>query len=145
MRQGEAFKCAHSQESAGGCGHGRFCQICPIREAATLAWKEQRVVRRRTKADVGQPGRRGEADLLVTATPLPYEGATRILLVLEDISGLVALLDPTPVCAACQRVRNDDRYWEKMEAHFLQHLDVDLSHGVCPDCRQKLFGNLPSR
>jgi hypothetical protein len=142
MRKGDAFNCAHSKESPKGCGRGRFCEICPIREAATLACKEHRVVRRRTKAEIGKAGHRRAAHLLVTATPLPSRGATRILLVLEDISALVQLQDPVPICASCRRMRDDDGFWAQMEDHFRQHFDLDLSHGLCPGCKQQFYGDL---
>lgn len=142
MRKGEAFNCAHSQETPAGCGHGRFCQICPIREAATLAWKEQRVVRRRTKTEVIDAEGNREVHMLVTATPLPSQSSPRILLALEDIDALVALQSPVPICASCKRVRDDEHYWEQLDVHFRQHFDLDLSQGVCPDCSQRLYGNL---
>lgn len=142
MRSGKAFRCAHNQEAPAGCGHSRFCQICPIREAATLAYKEQRVVRRRTKAEIGNAGQKREVNLLVTATPLPSRGATRILLVLEDITALIELQTPVPICASCKRIRDDRPYWEQLEVHLNQHLDLDLSGGVCPKCKQRLYGGL---
>jgi PAS domain-containing protein len=140
-RSGEVFGCAHSEEAA-GCGGGRFCQICPIRDAATLACKEQQVVRRRTRAETGGPGQTRTVHLLVTATPLPSPGPGRVLLVLEDISGLVELQDPTPICAYCSRVRQDKHYWKQLESHLKQHFDLELSHGICPECKKLLYGSL---
>jgi hypothetical protein len=142
QRSGEAFQCIQRPETGAGCGHGQFCRLCPIREAATLAHKEQRVIRRRTRAEIGLNRHRREVDLLVTATPIPAEGAPRMLLVLEDISALVKLLKPVPVCAGCKRVRNEDSYWDQMEVHFRQHLDLDLSHGLCSECQAQFFGPL---
>ncbi|MCX6909601.1 MAG: hypothetical protein NTY01_16370 [Verrucomicrobia bacterium] len=142
MRSGKAFHCVHNQEARAGCGHGRFCQICPIREAATLAYKKQRVVRRRTKAEIGNADQKREVNLLVTATPLPSRGSARILLILEDITALVELQTPVPICASCKRIRDDRPYWEQLEVHLNQHLDLDLSGGVCPKCKQRLYGGL---
>ena len=141
-RNGDVFHCAHKNEAPAGCGHGRFCRICPVREAATVACKEHRVVRRRTTAEIGKGGRKRAVNLLVTATPLPSRGSTRILLVLEDITALVKLQTPVPVCASCKRVRDDHGYWEQMGHHLTQHLDMDLSDGVCPKCKQQLYRGL---
>jgi hypothetical protein len=141
-RSGEVFSCAHSEEGAAGCGASRFCQICPIREAAVSAAKEQQVVRRRTRAETGAPGQTRAVHLLVTATPLPTPGPARVLLVLEDISSLVDLQEPTPVCAYCNRVRQDEHYWKQLESHLKQHFDIELSHGICPECKKLLYGAL---
>jgi hypothetical protein len=142
MRKGDAFHCAHSRETSGGCGSGRFCQICPIREAAALAWKEQRVVRRQTKAELGGGNGQREAHLLVTATPLPSRSSPRILLVLEDITALVELQKHVAICASCKRVHEDQNYWSLLDDQLRNHLDLELSHGVCPDCSEQLYGNL---
>ncbi len=144
-RSGEAFDCRHCQESPNGCGGGRFCQICPIREAATEACKHQVVVRRRTTAELGEPGRSREVHLLVTATPLPHRGAPRILLALEDISAFMALQEPAPICAYCKRIRDDQEYWEQVQVHFRRHFDLDISHGTCPECTRQFYGHLTGR
>jgi hypothetical protein len=141
MRNGEVFHCAHSQESPGGCGRARFCRICPIREAALLSWREQRVVRRRTTAEVERGHGVRPVHMLVTAVPLPSGGPVRILLVLEDIDALVDLQKRVPICASCRRVSDDPRYWDQLETHFRHHLDLELSHGVCSACSQQLYGD----
>jgi hypothetical protein len=144
-RSGDAFDCHHSKDATEGCGFGKFCQICPIREAVTEALQQHQVVRRRTKAEMGSLGKTREAHLLVTATPLPARGSGRVLLVLEDISALMELQDPVPICTHCQRIRDDDHYWETMEVHFRQHFDLDLSSGLCPACKEQYYGHLIGR
>lgn len=141
LRQGDAFHCAHRNVAHGGCGRGKFCEICPIREAALLAWNERRIVRRRTKVEAKGPDGMREVHMLVTATPLPSRGPARVLLALEDINALIELQQTTPICAACRRVRDDDQYWQQFETHLREHFDLDLSHGVCVDCGQQLYGN----
>ena len=141
-RNGEAFACVHSHDEPAGCGHGRFCRICPIREAATLAWQEQRVVRRRTKAEIGSNDQHRDVNFLVTATPLPSQKSARILLMLEDVTALAALQTSAPICASCKRIRDDRAYWEQLCAHLNEQLDLDLTDGVCPKCRQQLYRGL---
>lgn len=141
-RTGDLFCCSQCSQESADCGGARFCNICPIREAATLAAREQRVVRRRTKAEVGMPDHTHEIHLLVTAIPMPTRPAGRTMLIMEDITSLIELQDPAPICACCRRIRDDDHYWERVDAHFRRHLDVELSADVCPDCQGKLYGNL---
>ena len=111
----------------------------------TAAHKEQRVVRRRTKAEMGEGAEVREVHLLVTATPLPAAGSARILLALEDMSALVALQKFSPICACCARIHPDDQYWRQVELHFREHFDLDLSHGVCPTCQEQLYGTILER
>ena len=44
-----------------------------------------------------------------------------------------------PICAACKKIRNDEGYWEQIEAYIRQHSEAEFSHGLCPDCAQKIY------
>jgi GAF domain-containing protein len=44
-----------------------------------------------------------------------------------------------PICSYCKKIRNDDGYWETVEAYITEHSDVDFSHGICPECAKKRF------
>ena len=39
-----------------------------------------------------------------------------------------------PICAWCKKIRNDEGYWQQLEAYISQHTEADFSHGMCPDC-----------
>jgi YesN/AraC family two-component response regulator len=49
----------------------------------------------------------------------------------QTLSGLL------PICGWCKKIRNDEGYWQQIEAYISQHTDAVFSHGVCPDCRQR--------
>lgn len=55
---------------------------------------------------------------------------------LAEVHTLRGLL---PMCAWCRKVRNDNQYWLTLEEYVKQHAEVDFTHGICPECRQKLF------
>ncbi len=55
---------------------------------------------------------------------------------LEQIKTIQGLL---PICSHCKKIRNDDGYWQEVEAYFREHTDAVFSHGVCPDCFRKLY------
>ena len=77
-------------------------------------------------------------DLLVTAKRMPASEALA-LLILEDISGISTLRDIIPICAHCKSIRNDQRYWQKVESYFHDYIGVDFSHGLCPACIKQLY------
>jgi CheY-like chemotaxis protein len=39
-----------------------------------------------------------------------------------------------PICAWCHKVRDDKNYWQGVETYLCAHADIQLSHGICPDC-----------
>ena len=58
---------------------------------------------------------------------------------LDKVKQLSGLL---PICANCHKIRNDEGYWQRLEIYFMEHSDTRFSHGICPDCRQKLYPGL---
>jgi hypothetical protein len=44
-----------------------------------------------------------------------------------------------PICCSCKRIRDDRGYWTILETYIRDHADVDFSHGLCPECRAKLY------
>jgi hypothetical protein len=47
-----------------------------------------------------------------------------------------------PICAYCKKIRDDKGYWEQMEQYVSQHSEARFSHGICPECRDKLMAEL---
>jgi GAF domain-containing protein len=54
---------------------------------------------------------------------------------LNHIKTLQGLL---PICAWCKRVRDDEGYWDQVEAYFHKYTGVDFTHGICPECLEKM-------
>ncbi len=50
-----------------------------------------------------------------------------------------------PICSGCKKIRDDDGYWNKVEAYISAHSDVRFSHGICPDCVRKLYPDLADK
>ncbi|MEM7228845.1 MAG: response regulator [Planctomycetota bacterium] len=56
---------------------------------------------------------------------------------LQQVKTLSGLL---PICAYCKRIRpeNDSDYWQQVEEYVASHSDAEFSHGVCPDCYDRV-------
>lgn len=44
-----------------------------------------------------------------------------------------------PICSFCKNIRNDEGYYEKVDAYIARHSEADFSHTVCPDCAKKHY------
>jgi len=44
-----------------------------------------------------------------------------------------------PICANCKKIRDDKGYWERVEVYIHKHSEAQFSHGICPECFQKLY------
>lgn len=54
---------------------------------------------------------------------------------LQNVHTLEGLL---PVCAWCKKIRDDEGYWQELEAHLLPRTKASFSHGICPGCAKNL-------
>ena len=60
--------------------------------------------------------------------------SARMAEVLDKIRTLHGLL---PICAWCKRIRDDQGYWQQVEAYVHEHTGADFTHGICPECLEK--------
>lgn len=44
-----------------------------------------------------------------------------------------------PICASCKKIRDDAGYWNQIETYVQAHSSAQFSHGICPDCAEKLY------
>lgn len=49
-----------------------------------------------------------------------------------------------PICASCKKIRDDKGYWNQIEAYIRDHSEAEFSHSICPECKQRLYGQLKS-
>jgi len=54
----------------------------------------------------------------------------------KTLSGLL------PICSYCKKIRNDEGYWQQLEAYIHQRSEAEFSHGCCPDCYKKAMAEL---
>jgi YesN/AraC family two-component response regulator len=54
---------------------------------------------------------------------------------IKTLSGLI------PICASCKKIRDDQGYWNQLEAYISEHSDAEFSHGICPECAIKIYPN----
>ena len=58
---------------------------------------------------------------------------------LDEIRALQSII---PICSNCRKVRDDDGFWENVEAYMHKRVDIHFSHGMCPDCGERLYGGV---
>jgi nitrogen fixation/metabolism regulation signal transduction histidine kinase len=137
-RVGDVLRCIHSKESPEGCGHSDACVDCIVRKSGEAALHGRRVVRDRTTVDLEDGDGVRALHVLVTASPFEHDAQHFAVLILEDISDLVELKSMVPICSYCKKIRNDQQSWQKLESYFKTHMDLDFTHGICPECVDRL-------
>ena len=46
-----------------------------------------------------------------------------------------------PICASCKKIRDDQGYWNQLEAYIQSRTEAQFSHGICPDCATSLYSD----
>ena len=57
----------------------------------------------------------------------------------EALAHIKTLRGLLPICASCKNIRDDQGYWRQVEEYIKERIDVQFSHGICPDCRKTLY------
>lgn len=68
------------------------------------------------------------------------EGQQKLIAELQGaLARIKTLRGMLPICASCKKVRDDKGYWSQIEAYISEHSEAEFSHGLCPECAQKLY------
>ncbi len=51
----------------------------------------------------------------------------------KELSGLL------PTCASCRKIRDEEGAWHDMETYICEHSEAGFSHGLCPQCAERLY------
>ena len=78
--------------------------------------------------------------LILSALRRAFDEHERLIGALEDALGRVKTLTGLlPMCSWCKKVRDDDGYWQAVEAYIHKHSEAEVTHGICPECKTSLF------
>jgi DNA-binding response OmpR family regulator len=68
--------------------------------------------------------------------------AERVHQLEEAMNSVKTLQGLLPICCYCKKIRDDGNYWHRVESYISGHANVRFSHGICPDCSDKLKADL---
>ena len=49
-----------------------------------------------------------------------------------------------PICASCKKIRDEADQWKPVEEYIQSRSLAHFSHGICPECRLKLYPGYPA-
>ncbi len=77
----------------------------------------------------------------ITMRKLSDQERERLIIELQEALAQVKTLSGMlPICASCKKIRDDQGYWKQIEAYISEHSEAEFSHGICPDCADKIYG-----
>jgi len=60
---------------------------------------------------------------------------------LQRVNQLQGLL---PICCYCKKIRDDGNCWHQVESYIEQRSGTHFSHSICPECAEKMKGQVPT-
>ena len=64
------------------------------------------------------------------------EERKRLQQALDEVRTLRGIV---PICASCKKIRDDKGYWSQVEKYVSDHTEAKFTHGICPDCVEKVY------
>jgi DNA-binding NtrC family response regulator len=83
-----------------------------------------------------------DANLLLRAIRYGIEREKLTVKLRDALDQIKALRGLLPICASCKDIRDDRGYWHQIEDYVRKHSDAEFSHGICPECAEKLYPEL---
>jgi len=54
--------------------------------------------------------------------------------VIKTIGGFI------PICSNCKKIRDENGCWSSIDHYIMDYTEHELSHGICPECSETLYG-----
>jgi len=54
--------------------------------------------------------------------------------VIKTIGGFI------PICSNCKKIRDENGCWSSIDHYIMDYTEHELSHGICPECSEMLYG-----
>ena len=54
--------------------------------------------------------------------------------VIKTIGGFI------PICSNCKKIRDENGSWFSIDRYIMDYTEHELSHGICPECSDMLYG-----
>ncbi|MBN2369604.1 MAG: hypothetical protein JXO72_03880 [Vicinamibacteria bacterium] len=57
----------------------------------------------------------------------------------EALTHIKTLHGLLPICAWCNRIRDEQGNWRRLEEYVSEHTEAEFSHGICSECKEKHY------
>ncbi len=118
-----------------------------VRDVTALRQAEDEL--RRSRDELEKRVQERTADLIMANQKLTCEIAERrkmeeerakLVAELQDaLDNVKTLRGIIPICASCKKIRDDNGYWNQVEAYVKKHSLAEFSHSICPQCAKKMY------
>jgi PAS domain S-box-containing protein len=132
-------------EKVFGSNRKEVCEVQLLKEGPAPSWVHiealredgQREACRAMVSDITERKRVEEA--LADTSKERERLIQELRFALDNVKTLQGLI---PICCSCKKIRDDGGFWNQVEGYIAAHSDVSFTHGLCPECTKKYYGDL---
>jgi hypothetical protein len=59
-----------------------------------------------------------------------------------DKQRIQSLEELLPLCSNCKKYRTEEGHWLPIEKYLIDSGSPSITHGICPECSEKLYGHI---
>lgn len=130
--------------------------LCPTPVVILTAYETHDLIEKASKAGAGgyliKPPKANEIERaiaisiarhadLMTSRKLNEELEKKTKQLEEALEKVKLLNGILPICSCCKSIRDDKGYWNQVEKYIKEHSEAEFTHGLCPECSDKLYGD----
>jgi CRP-like cAMP-binding protein len=112
---------------------GEMSLIDDLARSATVVAKEPTEVLSLDERDFRKQIQKNPAVAFELLTALSQRVRVLQKIIMNSLGGIV------PICMNCKNIRDESDSWVRLEEYISDRSEADFSHGICPDCLQKLY------
>lgn len=122
---------------------------CPTPVVIISSYESKDILENASRVGVGayltKPPKTEEIDRAITIAIARHRDLLELRQLYSDLkeanSKINILEGIIPICTQCKKIRDDKGYWDILESFLEKHSEAVFSHGMCPQCSDKLYGS----
>lgn len=83
-----------------------------------------------------------QADIIKSHDELEQKVKERTMELETALSKIKTLKGLVPICMHCKKIRDDQGYWNQIEAYIQKYSEAEFSHSICKECADELYPDM---
>jgi len=121
---------------------GTTDQLMFLRKPFDVISVKQMALALTKKWNLGRKARRYVEDLELAVEERTRELAQKVVELQKAMDEIQALQGIIPMCMYCNKIRDDENYWQRVDHYIQSHTIANISHSVCPQCYDSAMSSM---
>lgn len=83
-----------------------------------------------------------EPEILISKAKVFCELQRQKEIIQKQVDEIKTLRGILPLCSYCNKIRDEQGNWERVDVYILNNSEASVSHGICPECKHHYYDEL---